>query len=158
MLTVCVEAGQGFDAALLQVARTVDGPDRRRVRPRALGDPDRQAPAAEAFAGHGRAHHAPEVKTFVSALVQADRLGLPIAAVLREQTKEMRLVRRQRAEEKAQKVTVKILFPLLLLHLPGAVHRRHRPRRHPHHGDVRRVLTGPCPTRPVRAQQEGRYA
>ena len=89
---------------------------------------------------------APEVKTFVSALVQADRLGLPVADVLREQAKEMRLVRRQRAEEKAQKVPVKILFPLLLLHLPGPLHRHHRPRRHPHHGDVRRILTRASPT------------
>ena len=51
--------------------------------------------------------------------MQADRLGLPIAAVLREQTKEMRVVRRQRAEEQAQKVTVKILFPLLLCIFPA---------------------------------------
>jgi tight adherence protein C len=46
-------------------------------------------------------------------------MGLPIAAVLREQTKEMRLARRQRAEEKAQQVTVKILFPLLLCIFPA---------------------------------------
>ena len=55
----------------------------------------------------------------MSALVQADRMGLPIAAVLREQTKEMRIARRQRAEEQAQKVTVKILFPLLLCIFPA---------------------------------------
>ena len=46
-------------------------------------------------------------------------MGLPIAAVLREQTKEMRIKRRQRAEEKAQQVTVKILFPLLLCIFPA---------------------------------------
>ena len=61
----------------------------------------------------------PEVKTFVSAIVQADRLGLPIGSVLREQAKEMRLVRRQRAEEKAQKVPVKILFPMLFCIFPA---------------------------------------
>jgi len=59
------------------------------------------------------------VKTFVTALVQADRLGLPIGAVLREQANQMRLVRRQRASEQAQKVTVKILFPLLLCIFPA---------------------------------------
>lgn len=61
----------------------------------------------------------PEVKNFITALVQADRLGLPIAGVLREQTVNMRLVRRQKAEEKAQKVTIKILFPLMFCILPA---------------------------------------
>jgi tight adherence protein C len=51
--------------------------------------------------------------------VQADRLGLPIGAVLREQALQMRLVRRQRAEEKAQKVPIKILFPMLLCVFPA---------------------------------------
>ena len=61
--------------ALLQVARSVDRADRRRVRPRAVRDPDRQVPAPQAFAALGERTTAPEVKTFVSALVQADRLG-----------------------------------------------------------------------------------
>jgi tight adherence protein C len=61
----------------------------------------------------------PEAKNFISALVQADRLGLPIASVLREQSNQMRLVRRQLAEEKAQKVPVKILFPMLLFIFPA---------------------------------------
>jgi tight adherence protein C len=60
-----------------------------------------------------------EVRTFVSAIVQADRLGLPVANVLREQAREMRLVRRQRAEEKAQKVPVKILFPMMFCIFPA---------------------------------------
>jgi tight adherence protein C len=54
-----------------------------------------------------------ELRAFVSALVQAGDLGIPVADVLREQAKEMRLNRRQRAEEKAQQVPVKILFPLI---------------------------------------------
>ena len=61
----------------------------------------------------------PEIKNFTSALVQADRLGLPIAGVLREQTSSMRLARKQKAEEKAQKITVKILFPMLLCIFPA---------------------------------------
>ncbi|MGL5860819.1 MAG: type II secretion system F family protein, partial [Phycicoccus sp.] len=73
----------------------------------------------EAFAALGERTTAAEVKNFVSALVQADRMGLPISGVLREQTREMRVVRRQRAEEQAQKVTVKILFPLLLCLFPA---------------------------------------
>src|SRR5665811_818229 len=96
MLTVCVEAGQGFDGAILQVARSVEGP------------------VAGEFA-----RVLAEIRTFVTALVQADRLGLPIGSVLREQSVQMRLIRRQRAEEKAQKVPVKILFPMLLCIFPA---------------------------------------
>jgi tight adherence protein C len=59
-----------------------------------------------------------EVKNFTTALVQADRLGLPIGGVLREQSANMRLIRRQKAEEKAQKVAVKILIPLIICILP----------------------------------------
>ncbi|HET8945168.1 MAG TPA: type II secretion system F family protein [Dehalococcoidia bacterium] len=118
MLTVCVEAGQGFDAAILQVARTVTGPIGGEFA-RVLSEIQIGKSRADAFASLGDRTTAPEVKTFVSALVQADRMGLPVAAVLREQTKEMRIARRQRAEEQAQKVTVKILFPLLLCIFPA---------------------------------------
>jgi tight adherence protein C len=118
MLTVCVEAGQGFDAAILQVARTVRGPIAGEFA-RVLSEMQIGKSRGEAFASLGERSTAPEVKNFVSTLVQADRLGLPIAAVLREQTREMRVVRRQRAEERAQKVTVKILFPLLLCIFPA---------------------------------------
>ncbi|HMM96958.1 MAG: type II secretion system F family protein [Micrococcales bacterium] len=118
MLTVCVEAGQGFDAAILQVARTVTGPIAGEFA-RVLSEMQIGKSRGEAFSSLGERTTAPELKNFVSTLVQADRLGLPIAAVLREQTKEMRVVRRQRAEEQAQKVTVKILFPLLLCIFPA---------------------------------------
>ncbi len=118
MLTVCVEAGQGFDAAILQVARTVSGPIAGEFA-RVLSEMQIGKSRGEAFSSLGERTTAPELKNFVSTLVQADRLGLPIASVLREQTKEMRVVRRQRAEEKAQKVTVKILFPLLLCIFPA---------------------------------------
>lgn len=118
MLTVCVEAGQGFDAAILQVARTVEGPIAGEFA-RVLSEMQIGKSRGEAFSALGDRTTAPEVKNFVSTLVQADRLGLPIAAVLREQTKEMRVVRRQKAEEAAQKVTVKILFPLLLCIFPA---------------------------------------
>jgi tight adherence protein C len=59
-----------------------------------------------------------ELKAFVSSLVQADAFGIPIANVLREQSKEARIKRRQRAEERAQKVPVKIMVPLVLFILP----------------------------------------
>ncbi len=117
MLTVCVEAGQGFNAALLQVARSVRGPVAGEFA-RVLSEIQIGKARSEAFAAFGERTNVAEIKTFVSALVQADRLGLPIANVLREQSKEMRVARRQRAEEKAQKVPVKIIFPVLLCIFP----------------------------------------
>jgi len=118
MLTVCVEAGQGFDAAIMQVAKNVTGPIGGEFA-RVISEMQIGKSRGEAFAALGERVSTPEVKNFVSALVQADRMGLPIVAVLREQTREMRIARRQRAEEKAQKVTVKILFPLLLCIFPA---------------------------------------
>jgi tight adherence protein C len=118
MLTVCVEAGQGFDAALMQVARSVDGPIAGEFA-RVLSEIQIGKSRGEAFSSLAARTTVPEAKNFVSALVQADRLGLPIANVLREQSNQMRLVRRQLAEEKAQKVPVKILFPMLLCIFPA---------------------------------------
>jgi tight adherence protein C len=118
MLTVCMEAGQSFDGALLQVARSVEGPIAGEFA-RVLSEIQIGRTRGQAFQGMGERTTPPEVKTFVSAIVQADRLGLPIANVLREQAKEMRLVRRQRAEEKAQKIPVKILFPMLFCIFPA---------------------------------------
>ena len=118
MLSVCVEAGQGFDSALLQVARNVEGPISGEFA-RVLSEIQIGKSRGEAFSAMGARVTLPEVKNFITALVQADRLGLPIAGVLREQTINMRLVRRQKAEEKAQKVTIKILFPLMFCILPA---------------------------------------
>ena len=118
MLTVCMEAGQSFDGALLQVARSVEGQIAGEFA-RVLSEIQIGRTRGQAFQGMGERTTPPEVKTFVSAIVQADRLGLPIANVLREQAKEMRLVRRQRAEEKAQKIPVKILFPMLFCVFPA---------------------------------------
>jgi tight adherence protein C len=61
----------------------------------------------------------PELRTFVAAIVQSSELGISVGDVLREQAREMRLRRRQRAEEKAHKLPVKILFPLLTCLLPA---------------------------------------
>jgi tight adherence protein C len=118
MLTVCVEAGLGFDAALMQVARNIDGPISGEFA-RVISEIQIGKSRGDAFAAMGDRVTVPEVKNFVSAIVQADRLGIPIAAVLREQTSAMRLTRKQKAEEQAQKVTVKILFPLLLCIFPA---------------------------------------
>lgn len=118
MLTVCAEAGLGFDAALLQVARKTDGPLAGEFA-RVLQEVQLGRSRSDALQQLALRTNVDELNTFIAALVQAERLGIPIANVLREQAKEMRLIRRQSAEERAQKVTVKILFPLIFCIFPA---------------------------------------
>jgi tight adherence protein C len=118
MLTVCVEAGLGFDAGLAQVARNAEGPIAGEFA-RLLQEMQIGKSRTSAFQDLATRTTVPELKVFVSALVQSDKLGIPLAGVLREQSAEMRLKRRQRAEEQAQKVPIKILFPLLLCIFPA---------------------------------------
>ncbi|MEU4194818.1 type II secretion system F family protein [Kribbella sp. NPDC026611] len=118
MLTVCVEAGLGFDAALAQVARNTKGPLAAELS-RVLQEIQIGKSRSQALRALTGRTTVPELRAFVSALVQAGELGITIADVLREQAKEMRLRRRQRAEEKAQKVPVKILFPLVFCLFPS---------------------------------------
>lgn len=118
MLTVSVEAGLGFDAALMQVARVTSGPLAGEFA-RVLQEIRIGKSRLEAFTAMGRRTDVNELRSFITALSQADRLGIPVANVLREQSKEMRVLRRQMAEEKAQKVPVKILFPLIFCIFPS---------------------------------------
>lgn len=118
MLTVCVEAGQGFDGAILHVARSVEGPVAGEFA-RVLAEIQIGKSRGVAFEALAARTKVSEIRTFVTALVQADRLGLPIGSVLREQSVQMRLIRRQLAEEKAQKVPIKILFPMMLCIFPA---------------------------------------
>lgn len=118
MLTVCVEAGLGFDAAMLQVSRNTTGPVAGEFA-RVLQEIQIGKTRSVAFQDLATRTDVDELRTFVAAIVQADRLGIPIANVLREQSKELRIIRRQRAEERAQKVPVKILFPLIFCIFPA---------------------------------------
>jgi tight adherence protein C len=118
MLTVCVEAGLGFDAAISKVALNTQGPLAAEFA-RALQEMQIGKSRTEALRAMGARTTVPELRAFTSALVQASELGIATAAVLREQAKEMRTRRRQRAEEKAQKVPVKILFPLVACLFPS---------------------------------------
>lgn len=118
MLTVCVEAGLGFDAAIAQVARNTSGPFAEECA-RVLQEMQIGKSRVQALRALSDRTTIGELRSFVSALVQASELGVPVARVLREQSKEMRLRRRQRAEEMAQKVPVKILFPLLFCLFPA---------------------------------------
>jgi tight adherence protein C len=118
LLSVCVEAGLGFDAALAQVARNTTGNLASELA-RALQEMQIGKSRTEALRSTAERTTVPELRAFVSALVQAGELGISVATVLREQAKEMRIKRRQRAEEKAQKIPVKILFPLMLCLMPA---------------------------------------
>ncbi len=118
MLTVCVEAGLGFDAALSQVARNTNGPLAAEFA-RALQEMQIGTSRGQALRAMVARTTVSELRSFVSALIQAGDLGISVAAVLREQAREMRLRRRQRAEEKAQKVPIKILFPLIFCLFPA---------------------------------------
>lgn len=118
LLTITVEAGLAFDAALTQVARNTEGPLAEEFG-RVLQEMQIGLSRADALTAVADRVDIPELKSFTTAVVQADKLGIPIAGVLRVQAKEMRTKRSQRAEEAAQKVPVKILFPLIFCILPA---------------------------------------
>jgi tight adherence protein C len=117
LLTISVEAGLGFDAALSQVAHNTDGPLAGEFT-RVLQEMQIGKPRSAAFEALAERTSVPELRTFVSSLIQADRFGIPVANVLREQSKELRVKRRQKAEEKAAKVPVKIMVPLIMFIFP----------------------------------------
>lgn len=112
LLTISVEAGLGFDAALAKVVEKMEGP---------LVDEFGQA-LAEVRMGRTRRDalrdvaaraDARPVSNFIGAIVQAEQLGVPIAKVLQIQSQQLRIERRQRAEEAAAKAPIKMLFPMV---------------------------------------------
>ncbi|HSE45165.1 MAG TPA: type II secretion system F family protein [Gemmatimonadales bacterium] len=117
LLTISVESGLGFDAALAHVARNTEGPLAAEFS-RVLQEMQIGLGRGPALRALGERTNVPELRSFVSAMVQADALGIPIAQVLRVQSREIRVKRRQKAEEQAQKVAVKILIPLIFCILP----------------------------------------
>jgi len=118
LLTISVEAGLPFDSALSQVARNTKGALADELF-RVLQEMQIGLSRIDALRGVAERTNVPELRGFVTAMVQADSFGIPIANVLRVQSREMRVKRSQRAEELAQKVPVKILFPLIFCILPA---------------------------------------
>jgi tight adherence protein C len=117
LLTISVEAGLGFNAAVAQVARNTEGPLSEELS-RVIQEMQIGLSRSQALRALAERTPLPELKEFVTAMVQADEFGIPIGKVLRVQSVEMRIKRRQRAEELAQKVPVKILMPLIFFILP----------------------------------------
>lgn len=118
LLTVSVESGLGFDAAMRQVAHKTVGPLADEFS-RVLQEIQIGTGRASALRGLAERTNVEELQRFIAAMVQADGLGISISAVLRVQSSEMRVKRSQRAEEAAQKVPVKILFPLIFCIMPA---------------------------------------
>jgi tight adherence protein C len=116
-LTIAVEAGLGFESALAHVAEHGEGPLAEELR-RTMQDIQLGMDRAEALDGMAERTGVEDLQRFLVALRQAGRYGLSIASVLRTQSAELRDRRRQAAEEHAQKIPVKVLFPLVLFILP----------------------------------------
>jgi tight adherence protein C len=118
LLTICVEAGLGFDAAMAKVAEKwqdeLSLAFKRVIQEVQLGKLRR-----EALRDMADRMEVPDMSAFVAAIIQADQLGVSIARVLRIQSDQMRLRRRQRAEELARASQLKILIPVVFLIFPA---------------------------------------
>jgi tight adherence protein C len=118
LLTICVEAGLGFDAAMAKVSEKWENElslaFTRAIREVQLGKVRR-----EALRDMADRLGIPEMTSFVAAIIQSEQLGVSMAKVLRIQSDQMRMKRRQRAEEEAHKAPVKMLIPMALLIFPS---------------------------------------
>lgn len=118
LLTVSVEAGLGFDAALLKVVEKQRGVLAEEFL-RVLQEIKMGRPRREALRDLSRRNQVEDLSNVVASLVQADQLGISIGGVLRNQAAQIRQKHRQRAEEKAQKAPVKMMIPLVFFVFPG---------------------------------------
>jgi tight adherence protein C len=116
-MTIAVEAGLGFDSAMARAGKTGEGPLAEELV-RTLQEVQLGVPRNKALRNLADRTDQPDLRHFVLAVVQAEGYGIPVADVLRTQAAEQRVKRRQRAEEHAMKIPVKIIFPLILCILP----------------------------------------
>jgi tight adherence protein C len=117
LITTCVEAGLGLDAALARVAEKVQGPFAEELS-RTLREVGMGRMRREALRDLGERIGVPDLITFVNAVTQAEQMGTGISQVLRIQSDQLRMRRRQRAEELANQAPVKMVFPLVLCIFP----------------------------------------
>ena len=118
LLTICVEAGLGFDAALNKITEKWDNALALEFG-RALAEMRMGRTRRDALRDLADRTDVPDVSAFISAIVQADQLGVSIGNVLVSQAEQMRVKRRQRAEELAHQAPIKMIFPMVLLILPA---------------------------------------
>ncbi len=112
LLTISVKAGLGFDAALGKVIEKTEGPLSDEFR-RAMAEVRIGKPRRDALKEMVARTNVPALTNFIGAIVQAEQLGVAIANVLEVQSEQLRIERRQRAEEMAAKAPIKMLFPLV---------------------------------------------
>jgi tight adherence protein C len=118
LLTISVEAGLGFDAAMSKVAEKWNN-ELSMAFNRVIQEIQMGKLRREALRDMADRMDVSDVSSFVAAIIQADQLGVSIAKVLRIQSEQMRIRRRQRAEEKAHQAPVKMLFPMAFLIFPA---------------------------------------
>jgi len=118
LLTICVEAGLGFDQAVQQVVEKQDN-ELARAFNRYLQEVRLGKIRREALQNMSVRMEVADVTSFVAAIVQADQLGVSMAKILRIQSDQMRVRRRQRAEQKAHQAPIKMLFPMVFLIFPS---------------------------------------
>ncbi len=118
LLTISVEAGLGFDAAMVKVTEKADN-ELSRAFGRVNAEIRLGKIRREALRDMANRLEVPDVTNFIAAVIQADQLGVSLAKVLRIQSEQMRVKRRQRAEESAAKAPVKMMFPLVFLIFPS---------------------------------------
>lgn len=116
-MLISVQAGLGFEAAMARAAQNGSGPLADEFI-RTLQDMQVGRSRKEAYLSMSERVDVPDLRSFIRSIVQADAYGIAIAKVLKIQAKEMRMKRRQRAEEHAMKIPVKILFPLIFFIFP----------------------------------------
>jgi tight adherence protein C len=116
-MLISVEAGLGFESAMQRAGENGKGPLAEELV-RTLQDMQVGRSRREAYLALAERSSIPELRSFVKAIVQADAYGIALSGVLRTQAKVMRVKRRQRAEEKAMKLPVTVLFPLLFFIFP----------------------------------------
>src|SRR3954454_10257834 len=112
LLVISVGAGLGFDAALNRVVSKADNPLTREFN-RVMQEMRVGRARRDALKDMVQRTDVPDLSNFISALIQAEQLGVSVTQVLTVQADQMRVLRRQRAEEQAQQAPLKMLFPMM---------------------------------------------